>query len=127
MKVPSTSTPEILICVNACTEEVQKCRQIAAINTVILTDSQNDETSEGSGEPVSQGVTLIAKEDLEQEHLPIQGTNWSVVPCSRDNPGYAHSSFSQKKTAWFTRHNGKLERDGHGEDTTGLFEKTART
>ena len=102
MKVPSASTPEILIWVSACTEEVQKCRQIAAINTVILTDNQNDETSEGSGEPVSQGVTLIAKEDLEQEHLPIQGTNWSIAPCSRDNPGNAQSSFStKKKTAWF--------------------------
>ena len=33
-KVPSTNGPERLIWVNACTEEVQNCRQIAAIKTV---------------------------------------------------------------------------------------------
>ena len=36
VKVPSTDNAEMLVWVNACTEEVQNCRQIAASNTVIL-------------------------------------------------------------------------------------------
>ena len=43
-----------LMWVSACTEEVQNCRQIAAINTVIVTENQNFETSEGSRETVTQ-------------------------------------------------------------------------
>ena len=49
MKVPSTSGPEILIWANARTEEVENCRQIAAVNTVILKEHQNNETSGSSG------------------------------------------------------------------------------
>ena len=49
VQVLRTSDPEILIWVNACTEEVQTCRQIAAINPVTLTENQSNETSEGSG------------------------------------------------------------------------------
>ena len=45
VRVPSTSNPEILIWFNACTEEVQNCRQIAAISRVILTGNQSNETS----------------------------------------------------------------------------------
>ena len=60
----------------------------------------------GSGEPAAQGVTLIAKSHFEQEHLPTQRSNLSVVPCSRDVPGKTQSGVS-KRTAWFTRHVGK--------------------
>ena len=95
VKVPSTSNFEILIWVNAFTDEVQHCRQIAAINTVILTENQNNETSEGPGEPVAPSVTLIAKGDLEQEHLPTQRQTWSIVPCSRDLPGKTQSGCSK--------------------------------
>ena len=86
MTVSSTSNPQILVWLNACTEEVQNCRQIAAIGTVIQTDYQYKETSEGSGEPVAQGVTLT-KGNLEHENLPLQGRSRSIVPCSRDLPG----------------------------------------
>ena len=37
VKVPSTDNPEKVIWVIACTEEVQCCGQIAAINAVVLT------------------------------------------------------------------------------------------
>ena len=77
-------------------EQVQNCNQIAAINTVSLVENQNNETSEGSGEPAAHGVTLIAKGDLEQEHLPSQERSWSIVPCSRDLPGNGQSGFSKK-------------------------------
>ena len=53
VRVPSTSNPEILTWFNACTEEVQNCRQIAAISRVILTGNQSNETSKGSGKPCS--------------------------------------------------------------------------
>ena len=43
----------------------KSCRQIAAIQTVILTENQNSELSEGSGEDAAQGVTMIAKRDFE--------------------------------------------------------------
>ena len=49
VKVPRTSNLERLISVNACAEEVQNCRQITAINTVILTERQSNETSEAQG------------------------------------------------------------------------------
>ena len=39
----------MLVWVNACTVEVHKYRQIAAISTVILIVNQNNETSESSG------------------------------------------------------------------------------
>ena len=44
VKVPSTDNPEKVIWVIACTEEVQCCRQIAAINTVMVMENQNNET-----------------------------------------------------------------------------------
>ena len=44
VKVPSTDNPVMLIWVIACTEEVQYCRQIAAISTVIVMENQNNET-----------------------------------------------------------------------------------
>ena len=79
VEVPNTSNPEILICVNACTEEVQNCRQIAAINTVILTEKSSNETSEGSGKVGAQNVSLKAKGNVEHEQLPIQNIIWSIV------------------------------------------------
>ena len=50
------------------------------------TCNQSNETSEGSGEPVAQDVTLMAKGDLEHEQPPIQERSWSILPCSRDLP-----------------------------------------
>ena len=91
VKVPSTSDPEILIWVDARTEEFQNCRQIAAINTVILTEHQSNQTSQGSGKPVAQNVTLKAKGNFEHEQPPIQGRSWSIVPCSRDLPEMTQS------------------------------------
>ena len=44
---------------NACTDEVENCRQIVATNTVILKENQISGTSESS--------TLRAKGDLGQE------------------------------------------------------------
>ena len=67
VQVPRTSDPEILIWVNACSEEAQTCRQIEAINPVTLTENQSNETSEGSGQPVTQDVTLTARENFEHE------------------------------------------------------------
>ena len=108
VKVPSTYDHEILTWVNACTEEVQTCLQIAAINTVILTENHSNETSEGSGEPAAQKVTLKAKGNFEHEQPPNQGTVWSIVPCSRDLPEMTQS----KKTAWLAKHVGKRYRTG---------------
>ena len=72
VRVPSTSNPEILTWFNACTEEVQNCRQIAAISSVILTENQSNETSERLRKnPAAQNVTLIAKGTLEHEQPPI--------------------------------------------------------
>ena len=111
VNVQSTSKPEMLVRVNACTDEVQNCRQVAETNTVILIESQNNETSESSGEHEAKSVTLTAKEDLEQEHLPIHERRWSFVPCSRDLPGNARADLSWK-TALLTRHAGERERHG---------------
>ena len=110
VKVPSTSNLEILTWVNACTEEVQHCRQIAAIKTVILTENQSHETLEGSGKLVAHNVKLKAKGILEHEQPPIQGRSWSI-PCSRDLPQMAQSSVSNK-TARLTKHPGKRDRTG---------------
>ena len=79
--------------------------------TVIPKDYQNNETSESSGKPAARGVTLRAKGDLEQEHLPIHERSWSIVLCLRDLPGNVHPN-SSKKTASLTRHRGKRKRDG---------------
>ena len=49
--------------------------------------------------------------DNQHRHLPIHERSWSIVPCSRDLPGNAQSSFPEK-TAWLTRQAGKRERDG---------------
>ena len=89
--MPNTSNREILIRVNARTDEVHTCRHTVATNTVILTENQNNETSEGSGGFVPQGVTLTGQGDLEQEHLSIKERSWS-----RDLPGDAQSGFFQK-------------------------------
>ena len=130
LKVPSTSDPEILIWVDARTEEVQNCRQIAAIKTVILTEHQSNQTSEGSGKLVAQSVKLKAKGNLEHEHeqQPIPGRSWSAVPHSRDRPEMTQSGLSNK-TARLTRHVGKLDRTGAlpRENTPGLFKKTSWT
>ena len=67
---------------NACTDEVENCRQIAATNTVILQENPNNETPESSGQPAAKGVTLRAKGDLQQEPQPFQKKIWSIVPCS---------------------------------------------
>ena len=66
----------MLFWVNACTGEVRNCRQIAAMCTVFLPENQSNETSEGSGKPVAQNVTLMAKGNLEHEQPPIQGISW---------------------------------------------------
>ena len=59
--------------------------------------SEDNETWQGSGEPVARGVSYIAKGYLEQELLPIQNRSWSVVPSSRDDlPPDAQSGFSKK-------------------------------
>ena len=91
VKVQSTSNPEIFIWVNTSTEEVQNCRQIAAMNTVILTENQSNETSEGTGKFVAQHVTLKAKGNLVHVQQPIQGTGalpWrDYIRCIlKDNP-----------------------------------------
>ena len=111
VKVESISNPEILIWVNACTEEVQNCREIAAIKTLILTENRSNETSEGSGKLVAQNVKLQAKGNLEHEQPPIQGRSWSMVPRSRDLPEMSQSGLSNN-TARLTRHLGKRDRTG---------------
>ena len=60
MKVPSTSNPEILITVNACTDEVRNCRQIAATNTVIRMENQINEIGQkhNEGEVVGLGASV---------------------------------------------------------------------
>ena len=40
VKVPSTENHANSACVNACTDEVQNCRQFAATHTVILQESK---------------------------------------------------------------------------------------
>ena len=111
VKVPSTENPEMLVLVNACTDEVSNCRQIAATNTVILKENQNNETSESSGKLAAKGVTIKFLEDVEQEPRPFQKRIWSVVPCSPDLPDDVDSD-SSTETAWLTRHAGKRENDG---------------
>ena len=49
VKVPSTSDPGMLVCVNACRDDVQNCRQIAAIKTVILIGNENNGHSKSQG------------------------------------------------------------------------------
>ena len=85
-------------------ETTKSVRQIAATNTIILKENQNNQTSEGSGEPAAQGVTLIAKGDLDQGHLPIHDRSWSFVPCSRDLPGNAQSGFFVKDSLFHKAH-----------------------
>ena len=100
MKVPSTGNPEILTWVNLRTEEVRNCRQIAAINTVILSENQSNETSQGL---VKLAVKVTAKGNLEHEQLPIQGRSWSIVPCSRHLPEVTQSGLSNKTARFTTR------------------------
>ena len=45
MKKLSTEDPAMLQLVNACTNEVQNCQRMEAINTVILKDNQDSGTS----------------------------------------------------------------------------------
>ena len=113
VKVPSTSNPEILVCVNACTDEIQNCRQIAATNTVILIDDQIHEASASSEELVSRDVAFIAKGDLEQRHLPIQERSWSVLPCSRDLPKRQPGGRGMQE-------NVIVKERYHGENTSGI-------
>ena len=80
VKVPSTDNLEMLVWVNACTDDVQNGRQIVATGTVTLIENQSDETSQSSGQRAAQGVTLKAKWDLEREHLPFH--NIIFVYCS---------------------------------------------
>ena len=79
VKVPSASYP--------CDIDLGKCvhrrspkhgRQIAGGNTVILTENQCSETSEGSGQSVAQSVTLTAMGNLEHEQPPIEQRSWSI-------------------------------------------------
>ena len=69
--------------------------RVWGINTVILTENQSNETSEGSGK-------LAAP--------PSQGRSWSI-PRSRDLPEMSQSGLSNK-TARFTRHHEKRDRTG---------------
>ena len=73
-------------------------------------------------ELVSRDVAFIAKGDLEQRYLPIQERSWSILPCSRDLPGKAQSNCF-KKTAFWTRHAGKRDREGAvpGREYIGYF------
>ena len=112
VKVPSTNDREKLIWEHARTEEVQKCRQIAAISTVILM-----EKNYAMRRPKAQGnlwhrtSQWTANGNLEHEQPPIQGSIWSIVPCSRDLPVKTQSGLSQN-TARLTRHVGKRDRTG---------------
>ena len=110
MKVPGTENLEILVWVNACTNEVQHCRQIVAINTVILKENPDNETSTSSGKLAARDVAWEAKEDLEQEPQSLMKIIWSIVPGARDLPHAVDTSFS-KKTAFLTRQSGKREDD----------------
>ena len=96
-EVPSTSNFEISVSVNACTDAMQNCRLIAANNTVILIDDQVNEASVCSGKHAAIYVTLIAKGNFVQGHLPIQEGSWSVVPCSRDLPSDAQPVYFLSK------------------------------
>ena len=64
VQVPSTANPELLVWTNACTDEVQNCRQIAATNTVIPKENPKNVTSESTGQPAARDVTLKARETL---------------------------------------------------------------
>ena len=97
-KVPSTSNLEISVWVNVCRDAMQNCRQIAATNTVILIDDQVNEASACSGKHAARDVTLTAKRNLEQGHLPIPEGSWSIVPCSRDFPGHVQSVFPKRQS-----------------------------
>ena len=110
VKVPGTENLEILVWVNACTNEIQHCRQIVAINTVILKENPDNETSTSSGKLAARDVAWEAKEDLEQEPQSLMKIIWSIVPCARDLPYAVDTSFS-KKTAFLTRQSGKREDD----------------
>ena len=116
VKVPSTSNCEILIWVHARTEEVQHCRQIVAINTVIVIENKKQ-----------QDIRRLWGICSTWCHTS-QKRSWSVITCSRDLPGFVQSGFS-KKTASLTRHKGKRERDGalSRRDYVGTTQKTART
>ena len=83
VKVLRTENPEKLVWVNACTNEVKNCPQIAAINTVTLKESPDNEASASSGQPAARDITLKAKKDLDQEPQPLKRRIWSTVPCSR--------------------------------------------
>ena len=111
MKVPSTNNLEMLVWVNARTDEVHKCRLIAATNKVNLKENQNNETSKSSKKLAAKGVTSRAKVSLEQEYLPVHERIWSNVPCSPDTPDNVHPGFS-KKTAFMTRHSERPQSDG---------------
>ena len=99
---------ELLIWVNARTDEVQTCRLIAASNTVVLKDNERDETSELIE---TCGNTLTARGGFGQDHLPTHGRILSLVPCSRDTPDNVHPGFS-KRTVFLTRRSGKHKSDG---------------
>ena len=58
VKLPSTSDPEMLVWVNACTDEDQNCGQIAAINAVIQKENQITGTAESTEKPAAEGVTF---------------------------------------------------------------------
>ena len=112
MKVPSTENPVKLVWVNACTNEVQSCRQLAAINIVVLKENPDTEASARPGQLVAGNVTLEAKGDLEQEPQPLQRRIWSIVPWSRKVPLDVDTCFS-KKTAFLIQENAKMMEHYH--------------
>ena len=91
----------MLVWVNACTNEVQNCRQIASIRTVILKGIPDSDSSASSGQHVAGNVTVKAKGDLAQELQPLKIRIWSVIPCNE--------KFYMILTH---RYSGKLDDDG---------------
>ena len=77
------SNLEVLIWVNARTDEVQNWRQITANGTVVLTENQNNETSESSADLVAKSVTLIA-ERLRARTLANSKEKLVHFSCSRE-------------------------------------------
>ena len=80
VKVPCTENPAMLVWENGCADEVQNCRQIAATDTVTRKENQNNETSESSGQPPTEGGALRAMGRLSARTSAISQKN--LVCCS---------------------------------------------
>ena len=114
--VPSTENPpEKFVWVSACTNEVQNCRQIAAINTIILRENPDNEAPASSGQLAARNATVKAKKDLEQEFQPLKIRAWSVVPCSREVPDDVFSGQGIQENVKMTEH-------CYGKNKPGLYQ-----